>query len=141
MMISLSTLTILLLLSSVFSMDCENIHSRASLLQISILLDIGHLELLKGECAALQFVGSGPQINASRFRWGGGKISEYEQVMEKQGVGCQFSEQHWHSLTEGSLTEACGLIWVSQIANDSRQLNSRERKSKKEEICGFQTKP
>lgn len=30
-----------------------------------------------------------------------GEISEYEQPMQKQDVGCQLSKQHWHRLTEG----------------------------------------
>lgn len=40
---------------------------------------------------------------------------------------------------KGSLTEACSLVWVSQTGSDSNQLTLRERKSKEEEIRGFQT--
>lgn len=59
--------------------------------------------------------------------------------MEKVQAANSVSSTGTASL-QGSLTETCGLAWVSQIASDSKQLNSREGKSKKREICGFQTK-
>jgi len=64
--ISLSILTILLLLPHAFLMDCENKCGRASYYRYVYFLDIAQLELPKGEYAVLQFVGSGPQINACR---------------------------------------------------------------------------
>lgn len=59
--------------------------------------------------------------------------------MEKVQAANSVSSTGTASL-KGNLTEACGLVWASLIASDSKQLNSREGKSKKKEICGFQTK-
>lgn len=69
---------------------------QSQLLQISVFLDMGHLELLKGESAALQFVGS---AHWSMLPGLGGAL--WAGTTYGKGAGCQFSEQHWHSLTEG----------------------------------------
>lgn len=67
---------------------------------------MGHLELLKGESAALQFVGSAHWSMLPGF-WG--ELSDYEQVMEKVQAAKSVSSTGTASL-QGSPTEACGLF-------------------------------
>lgn len=88
---------------------------------------------------AVQLVSLDTEINSSASKdKESASLSEYETGFWKTEAHAASSvDRTGRVWLQGSLREACGLVWVSQMA---KQPNSMEGKSKKEEICGLKTK-